>query len=219
MILIRPYRTFIDRSPAWRRVVLSVSSETWSLLGLVCTICAAGAGHFHFATAYSVLLVLQIICDTNDGYVYQERENGIVNGYGLYLDHILDGVAAALAAYGGYAIVGHPLACAVGLTLYYLIAIHSWLYKIAQLARGQIYGLYYAVTLSKRRRLLLNVDDLAVFMVALVLTDWIPLLYIIDGVLLLVFVRKVIRAAMELRATMWLHPEAAADLHVATGSK
>jgi hypothetical protein len=164
---------------------------------------AALAGYWGHALIYVSMLLCEVVCDTNDGYVYQGKENGIVNGYGLYLDHALDAIAAALAAFGGYSIVGHPLACAIGLILYYLIAIHSWLYKITQMSRGRIHGLYYAVRMSKRRQLMLNVDDLTVAMSVLVLTGWIPLLYIIDAALFAIFIRKFYRAVVELRTNMW----------------
>jgi phosphatidylglycerophosphate synthase len=201
--VIQTYRGVIDRSPTVRKAILSMTSEAWSFIGAVCMVAAAVAGHCTWRYIYVAFLLCEVICDTNDGYVYQNKENGVVNGYGLYLDHALDAVAAALAAYGCYALVRQPFACAVGLTLYYLIAIHSWLYKITQISRGRINGLYYAVRVSRWRQMLLNVDDLAVAMSALVITGWIPLLYIIDGALLVIFVSKFVRAVLELRVNMW----------------
>ena len=203
MLIIQPYLFVADRSPVLRRFIFGLTSETWSFLGLGFTILAAVAGYLHWPAAYAGMLCCELLCDTHDGYAYQENEKGIANGYGLYLDHVVDAVAAALITYGGYALVGHGLACVVGLALYYLIAIHSWLYKITQMTRGRLDGLYYAITVSKPRRLLLNVDDLTIAIGVIAISGWVPLIYVIDGVLLVIFIGKVARAVVELRSDLW----------------
>lgn len=205
MIFGAPHRQIARRSPAFHKIVSSLSSEQWSFIGFGCLTLTALAGYLSQPYLYAGLLFIHDICDINDGYVYQKNENGTLNGYGLYIDHMLDGIGASFVTLGGYLLLeAAPLACAAGLVFYYLIAIHSWLYKINKIGEGQPSGVYYAVTVSRGRMLWLNVDDLTVVMAVIVLSRNLLLLYLTDAVLLAILVTKVFRATLELRATRWL---------------
>lgn len=203
MLVSLPYRYIAARSGAFRQAVTRLSSEQWSLIGFSILILSAIAGALGYPSVYILCLLGHDVCDLNDGYVYRQKERGAANGYGLYLDHILDSIGASLATYGGYCLVGEPLACTIGLVMFYLIAIHSWLFKVTRLARGQADGLYFGVTLSEEKIIWLNVDDLTLVMALIVLTHWMPLLYIMDAGLLCILVVKVVRACLELRKTQW----------------
>jgi hypothetical protein len=150
-----------------------------------------------------LLLLGHDLCDINDGYVYSQSEKGINNGYGLYLDHMLDSIGAGFAAYGTYLLLGTPFACIIGLSLYYLIAIHSWLYKINKVAQGDLEGVYYAVNVSTAKRLWLNVDDLTLLLAIAVFIHLPLLLYVIDAVLIIILIVKFSRTTLELRKTLW----------------
>lgn len=204
MIFGVSHRIAIQRSRAFQRFALAVSSEGWSMTGFACLVSAAIAGYFQWPYVFIALLFAQNICDLNDGYVYREKERGVLNGYGLYFDHILDSVGAAFVVYGGYCLLNAaPLACVVGLVLFYLIAIHSWLYKITRISAGDNAGVYFAVTVSHRRMLWLNVDDLTVIVTAIVVTKSVLLLYVTNALLGAVFLIKVCRATGELRSSRW----------------
>lgn len=204
MIVSAPYRLVAERSALFRRAVLALSSEQWTVAGL-CALCVAAlAGAAGNTVLFALMLLLHDVTDLNDGYVYQQKEKGQSNGYGLYLDHMLDGFGAALVAYGLYRLVGWPMWCAAGLVLYYLIAIHAWLYKITRLNLGETRGAYYGVTLSERRMLWVNTDDLTAAVAVLAFTGGAPWAFYVTAVALVtVLLVKVSRAVLELRATQW----------------
>jgi hypothetical protein len=131
-------------------------------------------------------------------------ENGRWNGYGLYLDHLCDSIGAPAVACGGYLLLGHGWLVAGALVLFYLIAVHSWLYKIVQISLGQNEGVDFWVVLepgSRFRRL--GPDDLSVVLACIVLLHSIALLVVLEVVLAAVIAYKVARAIALLRATCW----------------
>jgi len=205
LIIGAPHRYLAQHSTAFRTIIFSLSSEQWTCFGFGCLLMSAFAGFFHHPYFYAALLCAQDISDINDGYVYQNKENGLCNGYGLYIDHILDSIGASFAALGGFFLLGAaPFACAAGLVLFYLIAIHSWLYKITKISEGQRIGAYYGVLLSRERALWLNVDDLTLVMAIIGISRFVPLLYLTDVALFVILVTKVVRTSRELRKTRWL---------------
>ena len=204
MIIGYPYRYFAERSTIVRRAIVWLSSEKWSGIGFTCLLFTAVAGYFHQRYCFAALLIGHEICDINDGYVYQNEEHGKANGYGLYIDHILDSIGAAFVALGEVFLLNSTqFLCVFGLVCWYLIAIHSWLYKIVKISSGEVDGAYYAVVVSKERRLALNVDDLAVIMIVIAFSRSVTVLYLTDAALLLIFLAKVVRTVSELRSSRW----------------
>lgn len=205
MIFGTPHRYLVSKSAGFRKFVIAFSSEQWSCTGFLCLVLTSVAGYFHHPYLYTVLLFVQEICDINDGFVYREKEKGIQNGYGLYIDHILDSIGASFTVLGGYFLLGTaPLACGFGLILYYLIAIHSWLYKINKVSEGQLTGAYYGIPISRDNAVFLNVDDLTVMMSIIVISRSVSLLYFTDSILAVILISKITRATLELRSTRWL---------------
>jgi len=203
MIVGIPYWYIIKRSTTVSKVINSLTSEQWSFIGFTLLLLTPLAALLEMSSVYALLLFGHNLCDINDGYVYVQKEKGILNGYGLYIDHMLDSIGAGFVAYGTYRFLDTPMACIIGLSLYYLIAIHSWLYKINMLVQGKSEGVYYAVTVSAPKRLWLNVDDLTLFLAIAVLTNWKSLLYLIDLALIIVLIVKFSRASLELRKRLW----------------
>src|ERR1051325_11090001 len=115
MLLIKPYSLLVSRSRRLQRCIVILSSEAWSVTGLVCMSVAAVAGHRQLTSLYVAFLLLEIICDFNDGWVYEYQEVGAINGYGLYLDHMVDVLAAACAAWGCHQLVGQAGTVVTGL--------------------------------------------------------------------------------------------------------
>ena len=219
MIIGVPHRYLAERSSAFRAFIFSLSSEQWSCLGFSFLVLSTFAGYFHQRYLYVTLLLIQDISDINDGFVYRFKENGRCNGYGLYLDHVLDSIGASFAALGAYFLLGAaPFAFTIGLVLYYLIAIHSWLYKITKIAEGVSVGAYYGVLVSRDKMVWLNVDDLSLVLATLVITRCIPILYVADVALFAIFISKVFHAARELRVTGWLTTSTTARVESITQS-
>ena len=203
MVIGVPYNFLLSRSSVTLALVNKLTSEQWSVAGFLSLALIPVAGYFRFVSAYGVLLILHELCDINDGSVYAHKEKGILNGYGLYLDHMLDSIGACFVACGTFFLLDSPFACVVGLTLYYLIAIHSWLYKINKVAVGECEGTYFGVMLSARKKLLLNVDDLKLLLIVATGGNFPSLLLFIVIALAIVFVLKVGRTMRELRRTLW----------------
>lgn len=203
MIIGLPYRHLIEQSALIRKVINSFTSEQWSFIGFGCLLLIPVAAHFGLVWLYALFLLGHNLCDINDGYVYSQKEKGIHNGYGLYIDHMLDSIGAGFVAYGTYRLLDVPAACILGLSLYYLIAIHSWLYKINRVAQGDLEGVYYAVAVSPQKRMWLNVDDLTLLLAIAAFTQCQQLLYFIDSILIIILVVKFSRTSLELRKKLW----------------
>lgn len=203
MLINIPYKKLSEKSTLLRRFIKSFSSEQWSFIGFLTLVASGLAGYYNCPWTYGLLLVFHTICDLNDGYVYQSHEQGITNGYGFYLDHILDSIGIAFAVFGGYCITLALWNCLILILLFYLIAIHSWLYKVVKVAHGEQKGQYYNFNVSKRLNLSLDVDDLKMLAAIAIITNWFPLIILINITLFGILLEKITKTIFELRSTLW----------------
>src|ERR1051325_8745599 len=110
MVIGVPYTILIVRSETLRRILGNFTSEQWSFMGFGCLLLIPVAARAGLTSVYALLLVAHEICDISDGHVYAEKENGIRNGYGLNIDHMLDSIGACFVAFGTYLLLGSPIA-------------------------------------------------------------------------------------------------------------
>lgn len=205
MILTYPQTILYKNFKPYRDLVQSRSSEFWSGLGCTALFLTWPAGYFSLPYLFAALVIFHCLCDAHDGFVYRDVEQGVANGYGLYIDHMLDAIGALFVALGAIQIAQYPWMVGLTLVLFYLIAIHSWLYKIVQVAAGRRDGLDFWIYLSRNQsEIRIGPDELSLVAALLAITHGNPAVFtVLMAAMMLLLFHRVIRATLEFRKIYW----------------